>query len=183
MGKTCCNKLLMGIVLATAGFGVVVAMQPDEFAVTREARIEAPASALYAQVNDLHNWDAWSPWAKMDPDATNSFDGPDEGIGASMSWEGNSDVGEGRMTITDSVPNERVTLLLEFEEPITGTSTAQLAFTPEGDATRVTWSMHGHNSFLGKLMGLIMNCDKMVGEQFEQGLQNLGDMVKAGAQE
>src|SRR4051794_20500274 len=94
-------------------FIIVVATRPSEFRVTRAARIAAPADVVFANVNDLHKWEAWSPWAKLDPNAKNAFSGPESGPGASMTWSGNKKVGEGRMTITDCRPAEVIHLKLE----------------------------------------------------------------------
>ncbi|NBO19186.1 MAG: polyketide cyclase [Proteobacteria bacterium] len=178
MCKKLCKILLQGGAVAALGLVAVVSLQSNRFSVTRAARLDAPPSVIFAQVNNLHRWNDWSPWAKLDPNAKNSFEGPDAGVGASMSWEGNRDVGKGRMTITDSVGDERVAFLLEFQEPMTGTNTSQFTFVPEGDKTLVTWSMSGHKNFMAKAVGLFMNCEKMVGDQFDQGLGNLAQAVK-----
>jgi carbon monoxide dehydrogenase subunit G len=128
-------------------------------------------------VNDFHNWQAWSPWAKMDPTAKNSFAGTPSGEGALFSWAGNNKVGEGRMTIMESRPSESIRIKLEFLKPFQATNTAEFTFQPTGEGTLVTWSMSGKNSFMAKAVVLVMNCDKMVGGQFEQGLANLKDVV------
>jgi len=160
-------------------FLIVAAKQPADFRITRSATITAPASAIFAQVNDLRKWDAWSPWAKLDPNAVNSFEGPASGTGAVMRWAGNSKVGTGSMTITESRPDEFIRFNLEFLKPFAATNTAEFTFTTEGNETTVTWSMYGTNNFMAKVMGLVMNCDKMVGGQFEQGLASLKSVVEA----
>ena len=162
-------------------FIVAAAMQPSDFRITRTGKISAPASAVFAHVNDLHQWDAWSPWAKLDPNATNSFEGPSAGVGAIMRWAGNNKVGQGSMTITESRPDEFIRFKLEFLKPMTATNTSEFTFTLENDQTTVVWSMYGKNNFMGKAMGLIMNCDKMVGTQFEQGLAALKSVVETGS--
>lgn len=172
------NIILILIVIAVITLLVIAAMQPTDFRITRTGTISAPASAIFPQVNNLQNWDAWSPWAKLDPNAKNSFEGPKEGVGAKMSWAGNNKVGVGSMTITESRPSDFIQFKLEFLKPMQATNTAEFTFTPEGDQTSVTWSMSGTNNFMGKLMGLIMNCDKMVGGQFEQGLAALKTVVE-----
>jgi len=159
-------------------FVVVVSTRPSEFRITRTAAISAPAAAVFAQVNDLHRWKAWSPWAKMDPNAKEVHEGPAAGAGAKMSWSGNNKVGEGSMTITESRPNDFVRFRLEFLKPFAATNTAEFTFKPQGNQTVVTWSMFGHNNFMGKAMGLIMNCDKMVGGQFEKGLAQLKSVAE-----
>lgn len=165
--------ILTVLVVVAVVFAVVVALQPSEFIVTRSAAIAAPAEAVFPHVNELKKWDAWSPWARLDPNAKNSFEGPPAGKGAAMNWAGNKNVGEGRMTITDSRPNELVQFHLEFYKPMAGVCTAEFSFKSAGDHTEVTWTMSGKNNFVAKAMGLFMDCDKMVGGQFEQGLASL----------
>jgi len=155
---------------------IIVATRPSDFRITRTGRIAAPIGVAFENVNDLHKWEAWSPWAKMDPNAKNTYDGPIAGTGASMAWAGNNKVGEGRMTITDCRQNERIQFKLEFLKPFKATNTAEFTFKSEGNETTVTWSMSGKNNFMGKAFGLLMNCDKMVGGQFEQGLANLNSV-------
>jgi uncharacterized protein YndB with AHSA1/START domain len=151
-------------------FLIVAARQPSDFCITRSGTISAPPADVFAQVNDLQKWETWSPWAKLDPKATNSFTGPSSGIGAAMSWSGNNKVGVGSMTITESKPYELIRFKLEFLKPFKATNTSEFIFKAVDNQTTVTWSMKGTNNFMGKAMGLIMNCDKMVGGQFEQGL-------------
>jgi hypothetical protein len=161
------------------GFVIVVAMQPSEFRVSRSAKMSAPANEVFEQVNDFHKWNNWSPWAKLDPNAKNSFDGPTAGEGSIFRWAGNADVGEGAMTITESKPAERVRLKLEFIKPMAGVSDTLFTFQPEGDQTTVTWTMSGENNFMGKAFSLFMDCDKMIGEQFDKGLANMKTIVEA----
>src|SRR5947207_2720940 len=160
---------------------IVVAIQPSEFRVSRSAKMSAPPSAAFAQVNDYHNWDAWSPWAKLDPNAKVTFEGPTSGTGATFTWSGNDKVGAGRQTITESVPDELIRIKLEFEKPFKATNTAEFNFKPEGDQTLVTWSMFGSNNFMGKAISLFMDCDKMVGSEFEKGLASMKAIVEAPA--
>jgi hypothetical protein len=157
----------------------VVAMQPAGFRVTRSATLPAAPAVVFPHVNDLRNWDAWSPWAKLDPAAKVSFEGPQSGTGASFAWAGNRNIGEGRMTITESRPHELVRFRLEFVKPFKATNTAEFTFAPDGGGTTVTWSMSGTNNFVAKAVGLVINCDKMVGSQFEQGLDNMRRVVEA----
>jgi carbon monoxide dehydrogenase subunit G len=171
--------ILILVAIAAIIFIIVAAMQPSDFRVTRTATISAPASAVFAQVNDLQKWDAWSPWAKLDPDARNSFEGPVSGIGAIMRWAGNNKVGQGSMTIIESRPDEFIRFKLEFLKPFAATNTAEFTFNPNNNQTTVTWSMYGKNNFKSKAIGLIMSCDKMVGGQFEKGLAALKSVVEA----
>jgi hypothetical protein len=174
------KKLLFGLIVIGLVFAVIVANQPSGFRVTRSMAMSAPASVVFAQVNDLHKWKAWSPWAKLDPNATETHEGPASGPGSTMRWAGNMKVGEGSMTIVESHPHDLIRFKLEFLKPMAATNTAEFTFTPQGKQTLVTWSMSGHNNFVGKAMGLVMNCDKMIGGQFETGLANLKSIVEAG---
>ena len=171
--------ILILVAIAVIIFIIAVAMQPSDFRVTRSITITAPASAVFAQVNDLQKWEAWSPWAKLDPDARNSFEGPTSGTGAILRWAGNNKVGQGSMTIMESRPDEFIRFKLEFLKPFVATNTAEFTFNTENDQTTVTWSMYGKNNFMSKAMSLIMNCDKMVGGQFEKGLATLKSVVEA----
>lgn len=170
---------LLALAFIACLFIVVVCGQPDEFTASRSAKLSAPPDIVFRHVNDLHAWEAWSPWAKLDPNAKSSFDGPAAGAGASMKWEGNRKVGVGRMTITESQPGSVIRFRLDFEKPMQATNTAEFTFSPEGGGTVVTWRMSGKNSLMGKVMGLFMNCEQMVGGQFERGLANLKSLAES----
>lgn len=172
------RKILIGLAVLVALFIVVVAMQPSEFQVARTATIAAPQAEVFAQVNDLRKWDAWSPWAKLDPDAKINFEGPEAGQGAAMSWAGNDKVGEGKMTIVESKPDEAVKLKVDFVRPFEGTSNSNFAFKPEGDGTSVTWAMSAHHNFLEKAFCLVMNGKKMIGGDMEKGLAQLKSLAE-----
>jgi hypothetical protein len=171
---------LAAVAAIIAVFVVVVALQPSQFRIARTATISAPAAAVFAAVNDFHNWKTWSPWEKIDPTLKRTFEGAAAGAGASFSWIGNKQVGEGRMTITECRPSELVRIKLEFFKPFAATNAAEFTFKPEGNQTAVTWSMSGNRPFLHKAICLVMNMDKMVGGQFEEGLANMKSVVEAG---
>ncbi|MEO8427589.1 MAG: SRPBCC family protein [Verrucomicrobiota bacterium] len=173
--------ILIALPVIVVVFLIIVALRPSEFRVTRAARVSAPPAAVFAHVNDLHKWEAWSPWAKMDPAAKSTFAGSPAGPGASMAWAGNNKVGEGSMTITESRPNELIRFRLDFLKPFKASNTAEFTFKPEGKQTAVTWSVTGRNNFMFKAVGLFMNCDKMLGGQFEQGLANLKSVTEVVA--
>jgi polyketide cyclase/dehydrase/lipid transport protein len=172
-------KILVGIAVVLGALAAFIALQPAEFSVSRTATFAAPASAVYAQVNELKKWEAWSPWAKKDPQAKSSYAGPAAGTGASMSWAGNSEVGEGRMSIVESSPNALVRFKLEFFKPFAATNSADFSFKEVGGRTALTWTMRGHNGFLGKAMCLVFDMDKMVGGDFEAGLAGIKAIVEA----
>ncbi|MDB6123456.1 MAG: polyketide cyclase [Pedosphaera sp.] len=176
-------KILIAIATVIVVFAIIVAMRPSEFRITRTAAISAVPAVVFEQVNDLHKWEAWSPWAKMDPTAKISFEGPPAGTGAGYDWVGNSKVGEGHMTITESRPVSLIRFRLDFRKPFAGTNTAEFAFKPEGSQTVVTWSMTGKYNFIMKAMGIFMSCDKMIGSHFEKGLADLNTVAKAASKE
>ena len=170
---------LIALAVIVAVLLVVVAMQPADFRVARSATMSAPAQAVFTQVDDLRRWEAWNPWQKKDPAMKLTFAGPPAGPGASYSWAGNNEVGEGRLTITESRPNDLVLIKLEFLKPFTATNTATFTFKPAGNQTAVTWSMEGRKNFLAKALHLVMNMDKMVGGEFEKGLADMKAVVEA----
>ena len=159
-------------------FIVVIAGQPDEFIVTRANRIVTSPEKIFPHVDNLRAWDAWSPWAKLDPNSKSTFEGPESGVGSAMTWAGNDDVGEGKMTVVESVANDHVKIRLDFAKPFAGTSFATLSLKPDGEKTNVTWSMVGENpSYLSRVMCTLFNANKMVGGMFEKGLANLGEVA------
>jgi hypothetical protein len=175
------KKILLALVVLVAALVAVVALQPAEFHVTRTATMAAPPPVVFAQVNDFRKWEAWNPWARIDPAMKHAYAGAPSGVGAVYTWAGNREVGEGRMTITESRPNERIRVRLDFVKPLAGTSEAEFTFRPEGDRTAVTWSMRGTNSFLAKAIHLVMNMDRMIGGQFDRGLAQMKSVAEAAA--
>jgi Polyketide cyclase / dehydrase and lipid transport len=129
-------KILIAFAVVVAGLVVVIALQPAEFRVSRRATIAAPAPVVFAQVNDFHNWTAWSPWAKLDPAMKQTYEGASAGAGAVYTWVGNREVGEGRMTIVESRASDLVRLRLDFVKPFAGTSVAEFTFGPRAIAPR-----------------------------------------------
>ena len=168
--------ILIAVAVVLVGLVVFINSRPNSFCFTRSAAIPAPASMLFEQVNDFHKWEDWSPWARMDPDAKNSYDGPAAGVGAKFAWEGKK-TGAGAMTLIESKPDELIRIKLDFLKPMKATNIAEFTFAPTTGGTVVTWSMSGTNSFAGKAFGLIVDCEKMCGTQFEQGLENLRELV------
>jgi len=167
------SPILFALIIVAILLVVIIAGQPDVFTMSRSAKFNAPPDKIFPHVNDFHKWEAWSPWAKIDPNAKIAFEGPPSGTGAAMKWEGNCKVGVGTMTITESVPSNVIRFRLDFEKPMKSTQTAEFSFLPEGKGTVVQWSMAGKNSAMGRVMGLFMNCEKMIAKQFDKGLANL----------
>jgi hypothetical protein len=175
------KKIALALVLILAGLAAFIATRPADFAVTRSRVVAAAPPAVHAYVNDFHKWPEWSPWEKLDPAMKKEISGAPAGTGATYYWVGNSDVGEGRMTITDSRPPQSVTIKLEFMKPFAATNTTQFDFAPSGSGTNVTWTMTGKHNFVGKAFCLVMDMDKMVGTDFEKGLAALDTATAAAA--
>ena len=168
-------RILLGLALILIAFSALVATQPAAFKIARTATIAAPPGKVFAAVNDFHNWQAWSPWMALDPNAKSTFEGP----GAKFAWSGNDKIGEGRMEIKDSKPGDHVLIKLDFIRPMQGTSDTEFTFKPSGSGTDVTWSMTGEDGFVGKAARYFMNLDKMVGGDFERGLAKLKAVAEA----
>lgn len=165
--------LALAAAIALVGFIAYVATRPNELRVTREATIAAPAERIYGHLVNLPGWQAWSPWERKDPAMKRTYEGPESGPGAIYGWEGNKDVGSGRMEVTEATPVSRVVIALHFLKPFEARNTAEFTLTASGSATRVAWVMYGPANFVSKLMGVFMDMDRMIGRDFEAGLANL----------
>jgi uncharacterized protein YndB with AHSA1/START domain len=173
------TKILISLAVIIAIFLIVVALRPADFRVERSAALSAPPAALFENINDHHKFAVWNPFLKLDPNVKNTYSGPDSGVGAVCSWDGNKDVGAGSCTIIESKPGELVRSRMDWKRPMEGTATVDFTFKPEGGKTVATWAMYGKNKFMGKLMSLFIDCDKMCGPQFEKGLADLGAVAAA----
>lgn len=172
------KKILIVVAAIVVVFLIVVALQPADFRVTRSANITAPQPAVFEQVNDFHKWEKWNPWGKIDPAMKQSYEGPPAGTGAIYKWAGNNQVGEGKMTITESRPSDLIRIKLEFLKPFASIADTEFTFKPQGNQTAVTWTMSGKNKFMAKAMCLFMSMDKMIGSQFEKGLADMKTIVE-----
>ena len=176
------KKLLLAVVVVLAAFTVFITTRPASYRVSRSQAIAAPASTVYVQVADFHQWEKWSPWAKLDPAMKTTFAGPVAAPGSSYGWLGNDKVGEGKMTIVEARPGEMLRIRLEFLKPFASTNSSTFTFAPKGGGTDVTWTMEGHNGFAGKAFSVFMNMDKMIGNDFEKGLAQLKAVAEAERQ-
>jgi uncharacterized protein YndB with AHSA1/START domain len=165
------------VAVIVAGILIYAMTKPDSFTVKRTAAIKASPDRLFALINDLHGWSAWSPYEKKDPDMKRTFSGASQGKGAIYEWDGNKNVGAGRMEITEATAPRKIVIKLDFLKPFEGHNTAEFTLDPPGgntgDSTTVTWAMYGPSSFIFKVMGLFMDMDKMIGNDFATGLANL----------
>jgi uncharacterized protein YndB with AHSA1/START domain len=161
------------IVVLIAGVLILAATKPDTFRVQRAASIKAPPEKIFALINDFNRWGTWSPWEKKDPAMKRTFGATTSGKGAVYAWEGNKDVGQGRMEIAESVPSSKIALNLDFVKPFAAHNLVEFTLEPKGDATNVTWAMQGDTPYFAKIIHVFINMDKMVGKDFEAGLANL----------
>lgn len=161
------------LVVLVAAVLIYAATRPDSFRVERNTTIKAPPEKIFALINDLHQWEAWSPWEKIDPALKRTYSGAPSGKGAAYAWAGNKEVGSGSMEIVETAPPSKLLLKLDFTAPFEAHNMVEFSLVREGDATRVTQAMFGPSPFISKLMSLVFSMDKMVGAKFEEGLANL----------
>lgn len=166
---------IIGVVVAIAIVIVLIlaATKPDSFRVQRSLMIKAPPETLFALINDFHRWGTWSPWETKDPAMKRTFSGAPSGTGAVYAWDGNKNVGSGRMEILESAIPSTIVIKLDFFKPFEGHNTAEFTLSPQADTTTVNWVMRGPAPFMSKVMQVFMNFDSMIGKDFEQGLANL----------
>ena len=161
------------IAVIIAGVLIAAATKPDTFQVRRSAAIKAPPEKVFALINDFKAWTAWSPWENKDLAMKKTLSGAAAGRGAIYEWEGNNQVGKGRMEITDSAPDARVLIKLDFYKPFEAHNTTEFTIAADGAGSRVIWAMYGPQPFMARLMGLFFSMEKMVGPDFEAGLAKL----------
>ena len=152
---------------------ILAATKPNTFSVQRATTVKAPPERIFPLINDFHQWGSWSPYENKDPAMKRSFSGAADGKGAVYGWEGNKNVGSGRMEILDASEPSKIVIKLDFFTPFEGHNTAEFTMLPQGDATNLTWLMHGPASFMSKVMQVFINLDNMIGKDFEIGLANL----------
>ena len=174
------SKVLLVLVLLLGGAAAYVATRPDAYHVERSTTVDAPAATVFAQIDDLSIWKEWSPWEKKDPGMKRSYSATPSGVGATYSWEGNKEVGKGKMTITDSKLGEKVTEKLEFIEPFQSVADVSFKMAAESPtSTKVTWAMDGKHNFISKAFSVVKPMDGMIGKDFEEGLANLKKVAEA----
>ncbi len=161
------------IVIVVVVVLVVAASRPDTFRIERSASIKAPPERIFPLINDFHRWEAWSPWEKIDPAVKRTYSGGDSGKGAVYEWQGNRNVGQGRMEIVESTPSSRVLIKIDFLVPFEAHNTVEFTIDPQGDSTKVTQAMYGSCNYTSKVMGLFMSMEKMVGSKYDEGLASL----------
>ena len=161
------------LVVAIAIVLILAAIKPGRFSVRRDIVVRAPAEKIFPLIADFHRWGSWSPYENKDPAMKRTYGGAASGKGAVYAWQGNKNVGSGRMEITDASAPSKVVIKLDFLVPFEAHNTAEFTMLPQGGATSVTWVMHGPAPFMAKVMHTVINMDRMVGKDFETGLANL----------
>ncbi|QWG22827.1 SRPBCC family protein [Bradyrhizobium sediminis] len=166
---------IIAVVLAIAIAIVLIlaATKPDTFAVRRAITVKAPPERIFPLIDDFHQWGSWSPYEHKDPAMKRTYGGTASGVGAVYAWEGDRNVGSGRMEILDAPAPSKIVIKLDFFTPFEGHNTAEFTMLPQGDATSVTWLMHGPAPLMSRVMQVFINLDNMIGKDFEVGLANL----------
>jgi|LNFM01.1.fsa_nt_gb hypothetical protein len=173
--------ILGGLSVLVLGFLAYVASRPSKYRYVRSREVRGDAAAAYAQIEDFHHWERWSPWEGLDPNIERKYSGPASGEGTTYRWKGNKKVGEGQMQIVATEPGKRVVIDLQFIEPIESRATTTLTVEPRGDRALVSWIMEGENGFSSKLFDAVMNMEKMIGKDFDKGLAALDEQLAKGA--
>jgi hypothetical protein len=175
---------VIAVVLAAAiAIVLILAMiKPDRFSVERAISVQVPADRIFPLINDFHQWGSWSPYENRDPAMKRSYGGAESGKGAVYAWDGNKNVGSGRMEILDTSEPSKILIKLDFFKPFEGHNTAEFTMLPQGDVknptTNLTWAMRGPAPFMSKVMQVFMNLDRMIGKDFEMGLVNLKKLTE-----
>jgi len=167
------KKAVIALAVFVAALLIYAATKPDSFRIERSIVIKAPQERIFALIDDFHQWEAWSPWEKIDPALKRTYSGVAKGKGAVYAWEGNSNVGSGRMEIIDSTPPSKILLDLDFSAPFEAHNSVQFSLEPQGDAVKLTQAMYGPSPYMSKVMGIFFDMDKMVGEKNEEGLARI----------
>jgi hypothetical protein len=178
MVETIVIAVVVLLVVLLAGILVFAATKPDTFGVRRATSIKAPPEKIFPHINDFRRWGSWSPYEHRDPAMKRTLGGAPSGTGAVYEWDGNNKVGAGRMEITATSPPSKITIKLDFIRPFEGHNIAEFTLDRNGDATTLTWAMHGPNRYIGKVMGIFLDMDNMIGKDFETGLANLKTLAE-----
>lgn len=161
------------LVLAIGAVLVYAATKPDTFRVQRSTSIKAPPEKIFALINDFRHWAAWSPYEHKDPTMKRTYSGAESGKGAIYEWDGDKNVGAGRIEIADTSPPNKITIKLDMIKPFEAHNIVEFTLEPNGDTTTVTWAMNGRVPYLAKIVHVFFNVDRMVGNDFEAGLFKL----------
>jgi uncharacterized protein YndB with AHSA1/START domain len=166
------------LAIAIAAILVLAATKPNTLRVQRAIDIKAPAEKIFPLISDFHQWRSWSPYETKDPAMKRTYSGTDSGKGAAYAWDGNKNVGSGRMEILETSAPQKIVIKLDFFTPFEGHNTAEFTMLPQGNGTHVTWVIYGPANFMSRLIQVFMNLDNMIGKDFEAGLANLKKLTE-----
>jgi uncharacterized protein YndB with AHSA1/START domain len=166
------------LAIAVAIILILAATKPNTFSVRRATTVKAPPDKIFGLINDFHQWGTWSPYENKDPAMKRTYTGAERGKGAVYAWDGNKNVGSGRMEILDASEPSKIVIRLDFFTPFEAHNTAEFTMLPQGDATNVTWLMHGPAPFMSRMMQVFINMDNMIGKDFEAGLASLKKLTE-----
>ncbi len=172
------RKILLGLLVILIAFLGYVASREGKFRYERTGVINASPDKIYPYLSNFKLGSEWNPWDRMDPTMKKTYSGTDGTVGAKMDFEGNSQVGSGELEVLNLVPNQSVQLKLTMRKPFRAENTIDYTLTSEGSGTRFSWAMSGDGGFMGKLMGVFIDCEKMVGGELEKGIANLKQLVE-----
>ncbi len=172
-------KIVISLLVVIGLLLVYAAMKPSEYMIYREVSINAAPARIFPLINNGRETMRWMPWAEMDPQMKMTYSGPAAGVGSTASWDSTGKMGTGSSTISESIPNQSVKFQLAYLKPFQMNQAAEISIKPSGSQSIVRWSVSGHNQFIGRLMCIFMNMDKMVGGSFEQGLSKLKTLVES----
>ncbi|HEX2842581.1 SRPBCC family protein [Hyphomicrobium sp.] len=177
------TALYIALGLAALFLAVVAyaSRRPDTFETARSTRIEAAPDQIFPLINDLRLLSTWSPFEKKDPNIKRAYSGPESGKGQKLDWDGNSEVGQGTLTIVSSSPSSEVNMELRMVRPMAANNGVQFTLVPEGKQTKVTWTMHGNVPLFAKVLHLFVDMDRMCGGEFEKGLASLKSLVEGAS--
>jgi hypothetical protein len=172
------KKILVALSLITAGLCIYAAVKPAHMSVSREVVLNASAETIFPYINNAQKADDWMPWKDSDPTVQMTYAGPAEGVGSKSTWDSKGDMGTGEALVTESIPNQTVKTQLTYTKPFQMTQMAEIALTPTEGGTKVRWTVSGQNPFFFRLMRIFINCDTMIGKEFEKGLAKLKSKVE-----
>ena len=167
------------LAVLVAGILAYASTRPDMFEMSRSISIKAPPAKIFPHIDNLHSFNRWNPFLRKDMAAKLTYSGPDSGKGAAHAWEGNSHVGKGRVEITESSVPSKIVMRLDTVRPMEGHNRVEFTLEPSGETTTVAWSMQGKQPLIGKVVTMFIDCEKMVGRDFEQGLTDLKVIAEA----
>ena len=170
------KKFALGVLAVLIVILLMAAMKPGSFSVSRTTTIAAPPEKIAALITDFQQWRSWSPWENLDPAMQRTFSGAASGKGAVYAWQGNKEVGRGRMEIVDAAAPARTVIKLDFLEPFASSNVTEFSLKPDGAAsgrTIVTWTMTGPMLFVSRLMTVFVSMDALIGKDFDKGLASL----------